>query len=49
MGTRFKPLRIKYNENDRKRFLYVITDFSRFTRVTKNDKWYEMISELMKE
>ncbi|KXA95598.1 hypothetical protein AKJ36_00200 [candidate division MSBL1 archaeon SCGC-AAA259I07] len=45
IGTRFEPLRVRYEGDERERTMYLVTDFSRLTRSSKNREWYEALRE----
>ena len=43
IGLTFKPLRITYDLDDGNQTIYLITDFNRFSRTSRNDAWNEIL------
>jgi hypothetical protein len=41
LGISFQPLRIVFSKDEKEYILYLIIDFNRLLRATKNKEWYE--------
>ncbi len=47
VGLTFKPLRITFDKDGKEHSLYLIIDFNRLTRTSKNRDWYETLMNWM--
>lgn len=45
LGIGFQPLRIIFSKDEKERTLYLIIDFNRLLRTTKNQEWYEELKK----
>lgn len=45
VGISFLPLRIKFTKEKKEYIMYLITDFKRALRTTKNKEWYEELKK----
>jgi hypothetical protein len=45
LGISFQPLRIVFSKDEKEYILYLIIDFNRLLRATKNKEWYEELKK----
>ncbi len=45
LGISFQPLRIVFSKDEKEYILYLIIDFNRLLRATKNEEWYEELKK----
>ena len=45
LGMGFQPLRIVFSKDEKEYTLYLIIDFNRLLRTTKNKEWYEELEK----
>ena len=48
-GLSFQPLRITFLQGDQEDILYLIIDFNRLTRGSRNKEWFNRIGKWMKQ